>query len=222
VRTKLCVFAALTVGAVAAGSAANCLRCDPVARRHDVTSPGGSFVLDVDPEAERLTVFAAGEGDQPLWWFDRNVWRETYFLSDRGDVVGLLTWRYVPSHVSSRGVCLEFWDQRGKFREYTYDELCPRPVRCFLKPWPNRGHWRQWYSAVEADGTVLRLRTTDGSEFEFSLEDGSILRATPAGAWPWPGWAVSALVAGVLVTVAALWWRRRSMVPARDDGTAPT
>src|SRR5262245_57227058 len=78
--------------------------------RHDVFSPNGAFVLDVDPAAKLLTVYAVGDRQKPLWLFKRYVWQEQHFLSDDGRTVGLVTWRFVRVDDLSEGVCVEFWN----------------------------------------------------------------------------------------------------------------
>src|SRR5438128_2073608 len=84
--------------------------------RHDVLSPNGAFVLDVNPSAKRLTVYPAGKRDQPLWSFERPVWQEKHFLSNDGKVVAVVTWEFVQVDEVDEGTCVEFWDQTGKFR----------------------------------------------------------------------------------------------------------
>lgn len=142
-------------------------------KRHDVPSANRDFVLDVDPGANRLTVYAVGKRDQPLWSFQRPVWLQKYFLANDGKTVAVVASHFVPSDNLHDGVCIEFWNETGKVREHTFAELCPNPARSFFEG-PVGLHWRKWYTEAESDGDMLRVKTTDEFEYEFSLEDGNI------------------------------------------------
>jgi hypothetical protein len=162
--------------------------------RHDVFSPNGAFVLDVDPEGKRLTVYAAADRATPLWSFDREVWQESHFLSDDGQVVGLVTWRFVQVDELADGVCVEFWNRTGRFRQYTFAELCPHAGNIGFEAGPVGDFWRKWYSAVDADGTTLWVRTTDEFEFTFALDDGRMIKRSRVGQPEWAWWLLLVLV----------------------------
>jgi hypothetical protein len=142
--------------------------------RHDVPSPNGAFVIDVDPIAKRNTVFATDSRDKPLWSWDGGVWGE-HFLSNDGKVVALVTWRFVTVNELATGACVEFWDRTGRFRTYTFAELCAHPSR-ILGTGPVGDSWREWYSGAMGDGDTVQVRTTDEFEYVFSMEDGRILQ----------------------------------------------
>src|SRR5947209_15477956 len=96
--------------------------------RHDVPSPNRAFVLDVDPAAKRLTVYATGDRTRPLWAFDRPVWQEQHFLSDDGRVVAVVSWRFVQVDDVASAAGVEFWGRAGRFRAFPVGELCPDPA----------------------------------------------------------------------------------------------
>jgi len=126
---------------LSAGPALGYKPASPV--RHDVFSPNGAFVLDVDPAAKRLTVYATGNRQKPLWSFDRTVWQEQHILSDDGRTVGLVSWRFVQLDELSDGVCVEFWNRDGLLREYTFAELCPHPANFYIESGPVGDFWRK-------------------------------------------------------------------------------
>ncbi len=187
--------------------------------RHDIFSRSAAFVLDVDPEAERFTVYASDKRDQPLWGFSSGVWQEKHFLSDDGKVVAIVDWRYVQVDSLNDTVCVEFWNRNGKFREYTYAELCPAPARSYPFEGPVGFFWRKWYSEVESTGDTLRVRTTDEFEYIFALDDGRILETHRIGLPNWAWWAIWIIVGS---GIAMLWlrWRRRKNQMARRAALA--
>jgi hypothetical protein len=170
--------------------------------RHDVFSPNGAFVLDVDPAAKRLTVYAVGDRQTPLWSFSQDVWQEQHFLSDDGQSVAVVSWRFVQVDELSDGVCVEFWNRGGVFRSYTFDELCPHPGNFYLESGPVGDFWRKWYSDVEATGTQLRVRTTDEFEYVFALENGQITSRSRINLPYWAWWLLP--VVFVVATVGAI------------------
>ena len=177
-------------------------------KRHDVQSWNRMFVLDVDPGAQRLTVFAADKRDKPLWSFKRRVWQEKHFLSNDGKVVAVVTWRFVPADSLGDGVCVEFWDQTGKIREYPFAELCPHPAHCFFD---GPFLWREWFSEAEGDGATLRVCTTDEYEYVFAMDDGRILKTARVGLPWWFGWALLSLGLGGIVWFVIRRRRRRAV-----------
>lgn len=179
--------------------------------RHDVYSPNRAFVLDVDPAAKRLTVYAAGDRQTPLWSFDRSVWQEQHFLSDDGRTVGLVTWQFVKLDELSDGVCVEFWNRDGLLREYTFAELCPHPGNFYIESGPVGDFWRKWHSEADANGTQLRVRTTDEFEYVFAFEDGQIVKKSRIGVPYWAWWLLPVLlvVAGA-GGIAMIMSRRRA------------
>ena len=193
---------------LSAGPAQGYKPASPV--RHDVWSPNGTYVLDVDPAAKRLTVYAAGDRQTPLWSFDRPVWQEQHFLSDDGRTVGVVAWRFVKLDELSDGVCVEFWNRDGLFREYTFAELCPNPGNFYIESGPVGDFWRKWYSRVDGDGTHLRVRTTDEYEYTFALDNGRIVEKSRIWLPGWVWWVLSAfVVCGAVGWVLKLMRRRR-------------
>jgi len=205
--------AGLLLLVLSAGPALGYKPASPV--RHDVWSPNGAFVLDVDPAAKRLTVYAAGDRQTPLWSFDRRVWQEQHFLSDDGRTVGLVTWRFVQVDSLSDGVCVEFWNPTGLVRQYTFAELCPNPSEHYLEWGPEGDFWRKWYSRVDGDGTHLRVRTTDEYEYTFALDDGRIVGKSRIWLPGWAWWVLSALVVGGAVGCVLKLMRRRQRARLR-------
>lgn len=187
--------------------------------RHNVHSANGAFVLDVDPGASRLTVYAADNRDKPLWSFDCDVWQENHFLANDGKVVAIVSWRFVQVEHLDDGVCIEFWNNTGKFKEYSFAEVCPYPRRYWLEPGPVGSFWRTWYSEAEGNGTNLRVRTTYEFEYVFAMDDGRIFETTRVGLPWWSWWALLLLsLGGVAVFFVNRRWRARKPAQIR---TAP-
>jgi hypothetical protein len=182
-----------------------------VAQRHDVYSRNGAFVLDLDPQAKRLTVFAAGKRDVPLWSVDRHVRLQRPFLSNNGKVVALVAWEFVDVDSLDKGVCIEFLNDKGKFREYTFNELCPHPAYAFWASGPVGLFWRKWSMQVFAEGDTLCASTTDEYAYVFSMDDGQILQTTRVGL-PWlMRWVCALSPVGGIVLLIVLWRRRRKI-----------
>lgn len=187
--------------------------------RHDVRSANGAFVLDVNPQAKRLTVYQVDKRDKPLWSFDCHVWQEKHFLSNDGRVVAIVSWRFVQVDEIEGGVCIEFWNDTGKFKEYGFAEVCPHPRRYWLEPGPVGSFWRIWYSEAEGNGVALRVRTTDEFEYMFAMDDGRIVETTRVGLPWWSWWAL--LLFGVGGIAVFFVTRRRRARNAAQIGAEP-
>jgi hypothetical protein len=142
--------------------------------QHDVRSANGRFVLDVNPKVDRLTVSQAENRSASLWSFNFNIWQEKQFLSNDGSVVTIVSWRFVQKKELADGPCVQFFNRTGRFREYTFAEICPNPSRV-RDEGPVGDFWREWYTHATSDGDRLTILTTGGEEFIFSLKDGSIV-----------------------------------------------
>jgi hypothetical protein len=98
-------------------------------KRHDVFSPNGAFVLDVDPKTKQHSVYAAKDRKTPLWSFTKAVGRGPIFLSDDGEVVAVLNWEYVTVESLEDRDCVEFYSKAGLFKSHPFSEICPNPRR---------------------------------------------------------------------------------------------
>src|SRR5262245_8637977 len=64
-------------------------------KRRDVYCSNRAFVLDVNPETNVHTVYAADHRTKPLWSFSRPVWHYPFLLSDDGSVVATVAWEHI-------------------------------------------------------------------------------------------------------------------------------
>jgi hypothetical protein len=88
--------------------------------RHDVFSPNGQFVLDVDPKTDTLTVYAVTDRNTPLWSFSKPIWHAPFFLSNDGKVVTSAAWKFVRTYDLHDTDCVLFRNKDGVFRSYSF------------------------------------------------------------------------------------------------------
>lgn len=196
-------------------TAAALLACPAVApatkfvepKRRDVFSRNGAFVLDVDPQSERHTVYAVRDRTKPLWSFSLPVWHFPLLLSDDGTVVAVVSWRYVQAEDIADSPGVGFWNKQGMFRGYSLVELCSWPRRTW-DDGPIGSFWRTWYTEVNDEGNSFTLRTTRGMQYRFRYSDGEIVARRRSQWLHWEEWLVVGALALVVLT-CALWWRRR-------------
>ena len=192
-------------------------------KKHDLFSENGKYVVDVDPEAKLFTVFAANNRGRPLWSFSRPVQFGSHFLSNDGNSIAIVHWRFVGVDFLDEGVCVEFWNETGKFVEYRFNKICPYPRQFWINVWlvdgPVGEDWRTWYTELELNGDTLRVRTTDEFEYSFSMLDGRIVDAKRIS-WPWFTCWVLPLFGGFAIRRRIL--RRRLESQHQSRNRAPT
>src|SRR5437016_3192553 len=82
--------------------------------RRDIFSPNRRFVVDVNPKAERFTVYSAADRHRPLWSFSRPDpptldWRNDYFLSNDGKALLLVNGVRLKEDELHYAFGIEFW-----------------------------------------------------------------------------------------------------------------
>jgi hypothetical protein len=189
--------------------------------RHDVYSPNGAFVLDVNPETNTHTVFDARDRAAPLWSFSAGVWHNPFSLSNDGAVVARVGWEHVKVEDLPDPSAIIFWNRAGAFRRYSVAELCPDPPKTQdVDVGPIGDSWRTWYTKVDQDDETVTLRTTRGGKLRFRTSDGEIIErgddtsetSEPRVRWVWVLVGVVAL--GIIVGLVLVLARRRA--PATD------
>lgn len=147
----------------------------PWPKRHDVYSPNMAFVIDIDPVSEMNTVYAVDDRSHPIWSFPGSLYLCKVFLSNDGEVVAILGWKYVREQDIPNAGAIEFRNKDGVFKSYTLRELCPNPKRTQeVGPGPIGDFWRTWYSPVDSNGERFVMSTTDRYEYEFRFSDGQM------------------------------------------------
>lgn len=188
-------------------------------KRHDVFSPNGKFVLDVDPNAKQISVFAADKRDQPLWSFKNWAW-SGHHLSNDGKVVAILHWEFVSVKDLDEGVCVTFLNEAGKLKEHRFADLCPHPRRLWMEPGPVGSFWRKWYTSASDAEDTLTVCTTDEYEYVFAMEDGHILERRRVGLPWWSAWAILVAALGG-AAVLVVWRFRRARKAVQAGGPHP-
>lgn len=151
-------------------------------RRHDVFSPNGAFVLDVDPGNETNTVYATADRSRPLWSFREHIWLAEVLVSNDGTVVAVLQWRYVREDDLREVGGIWFHNKGGIFKVHSVAELCPNPRRTSdVGPGPVGDFWRTWYTDVTNTGERFVLYTTGWYDYELRFSDGEVISKR----WHW-------------------------------------
>lgn len=175
------------------------------ARRHDVFSPNGAFVLDVNPDSGIHTVYETKDRSKPLWSFATPVFFVTdLYLADDGNVVADPGWPFVQESSLGNNTCLTFWSKQGVLKSYNFAEICPEPATTrSVGPGPVGDFWRTWFTKVANDGQTLTIRTTDRYTYTFSMTDGAIVDRSSVHA----GWISALIIINVAVICFGAWYR---------------
>lgn len=193
--------------------------------RHDVFSPNGVFVLDVNPETETHTVYRTSDRSKPLWSFGKRVWLGPFLLSNDGTVVVTLAWKFVQADAMTEKDCIQFRGKDGIFRTYSFREICPNPARTSLVGiGPIGDFWRTWHTDFEQGDTEFSVTTTDLYACRFDMASGDLIGRRIA----WgnirykPLWWFLAAGILILVVLAArfLFRRWRSSIPDAAQNTS--
>lgn len=189
--------------------------------RRDVFSPGGKYVLDINPETNTHIIYLADNRKTPLWSFSKELTIATIsqiFLSDSGKTVAIVAWQFA----HGEGDCITFWDRTGKIKSYPFSEICPSPRMGF--PWergPIGGINFIWCDHVVRDEVenTLRITTSGWYEYTFSMETGAILsREFLARNVIYRLWFYLLLVFGTIALWLLAKWRRHRLAATPVEG----
>ncbi|MBI2809030.1 MAG: hypothetical protein HYX68_28940 [Planctomycetes bacterium] len=143
-------------------------------------APGGRFSVISDPKAKKVEVYTAGPNPQVLWSFDYDVQLDEFVVSDDGENVAIIWWPPNPVKKDGKDIALRFWNRnKGEFKTFELGEICGQfpnvggVERGFLstrKPVP----WAEQPRC--GSDNILRLRTIDSHECDFSMTTGNMLR----------------------------------------------
>jgi hypothetical protein len=167
--------------------------------RQEVYSKNGTFVLLVNPDVERNTIFSTADRTRPLWSFPGVLKTDVrrILLSDSGSVVALISNGEGNADDPSRVEGVRLIDRDGKTRSYGVSEFVENPEFAYgCGPTSLR-----WFDAAEDYGDHFVIRTSDGKEYAIDYATGRRLSR-------WYRIAAVAVVCGVLLFLVRLVWLR--------------
>jgi hypothetical protein len=151
----------LGAGQALAGLPGSMITPTPIPRQ-EVFSKNEAFVLVVDPELQRNSVYAASDRTRPLWSFPGVLKSDVRWilLADSGLVVALVGNGDSTSSDPSRVGGVRLIDREGKTRSYDTTAFIEKPPLTYgCGPASVR-----WFDAVEDRGDRFVIRTADGEE----------------------------------------------------------
>jgi hypothetical protein len=194
------------VAAARAGVPASMIAPTPLPRQ-DVFSKNESFVLDVDPDAGRNTVYSVADRSHPLWSFPGVLKTDVrrILLADTGAVVVLIGNGEGSASDPSRVEGVRIIDRSGATREYeVWDFIKKPPLTYGCGPTTLR-----WFDAVIDHGDRFVIRTPDG-------KDHSLDYSTAPRLAKWYKVAAAGVVSGVLIFVVGRALLRRAAAKPVD------
>jgi hypothetical protein len=162
--------------------------------RHEIYSQNRLFVLDVDPEANRNTIYPTADRTRRLWSFDGVLTNDVkqILLANDGAVVALIGGGDVIINDRSGAEGIRLIDRFGATRLHRMAE--PRG-----KPTPGSygcsGGVASWYSESIDHGDWFVIRTLDGKKHPFDYTT-----ASPHARW----WRAGGVAVGVSLLVGLL------------------
>lgn len=196
------LLASLSLAASLASDASATSYAEP--RPRDVLSFSGEYRLHFDPQTQRHDVYAQGEA-WPKWSFTRPVGRDDYFVSNDGQFVAWVAWRFCRVEDLADPAVIVY-SPTGVVVSHTYRDLC-RPRRLF--PWeigPIGSFWRLWRAEAYMSGDVVVVNTVGLGVFRLVLVSPCVTNAPPRRLT----FVLPMLALTAIGTVAWwFWWKRR-------------
>jgi len=180
--------------------------------RHEVISKNGAFVLDVNPDAERNTIYFADDRTRPLWSFKGVLKTDVkkILLADDGSVVALIGGSEMDDGTLKRGEGVRLIDRTGATRSHDYEDF----NRASTFSYGCGGNAALWFDEVIDHGDRFVIQTRDGKEHTFGYTT-----AAPARRWLRAA-AVTAVMGVILVVLfVRTGIRRPGDVPAVEEAS---
>lgn len=103
------------------------------------------------------------------------IWHEPYFVSNDGQTVAVLAWRFIQNDSIDTSHCVEFWSASGLLKAHAFSDLCPNPAKTSLVGiGPIGGFWRTWYTDAALEDSQLKVRTTGWRAYTFDMASGQV------------------------------------------------
>jgi len=135
----------------------------------EIKSPNGQFLLHISAQSCRHEV---REGTKVLWSFDKDVWHNDYFVSNDGEFVLWVSWRFVKAD-DVKMTALTVYSKSGAALEKTFAELgTPRAYRKD-EIGPIGDFWRIWRGDVSRKAEVISIEV-EGREKSFEIDFSKI------------------------------------------------
>jgi hypothetical protein len=166
---------------------------------HEVLSRNGAFVLDVNPEAQRNTVYATADRTRPVWSFPGILKTDVrkILVADNGLVVVLIGAGDVNDTDLSRSEGVRLIGHDGTSRSHRIIEFNRDPSFSY----GCGNNYVNWFEDVIDHGDHFVIRTTDRKEHSFGY-------TTAPRFGPWPRVVLAGLACGVLLFLVRLALRR--------------
>lgn len=135
-----------------------------------VVSPNGEYSLEIEAKSGRHVI---RKGQKVLWSFKRKVWHDEYFLSDDGQCVLWVAWRFVKVEDTKKEGAIIVYSAKGATRQ-TYTEVSsPRRYR-EREIGPHGKFWRIWRDRkIARKGEVVSI-PVNGKENAFRIDLASV------------------------------------------------
>lgn len=170
--------------------------------RHEVFSKNGAFVLDVNPEAQCNTVYAAADRTRPVWSFPGILKTDIrkILVADNGLVVALIGSSNVGEAELSRSEGVRLIGHDGRSRSHRIIEFYREPSFSY----GCGNSYINWFEDVTDQGDRFVIRTTEGKEYTLDYTTVS-----PARRWLLAGIVTALVGAGLVLLLVRPALRRR-------------
>jgi hypothetical protein len=202
----------LSAGQALAGIPGSMIAPTPIPRQV-VFSKNEAFVLVVDPELQRNSVYAASDRTRPLWSIPGVLKSDVRWilLADSGSVVALIGNGDSTSGDPSRVAGVLLIDRDGVSRSYETTAFIAKPPLTY----GCGSNTVRWFDAVEDRGDRFVIRTADGKEHTLEYTTAPPNRR-------WYVVAIAGVICGVLLYFANLALRRPAAAePTLAETAAP-
>lgn len=141
--------------------------------KQTVYSADGKYFAVIDPESSMQKIFKASSPDKLYWYFTFSPELDTWMMSNNGEYVVCVRWRFVRAEDLGRPAIIVF-SRKGAVTEYPYNTLVQARRTGLFETAPVGRFWRVWSETVKTVNNSVEITTHDRKRITVSGDDGKL------------------------------------------------
>ena len=123
-----------------------------------IFSENKKYYVLINPETNIHEVYNSENTKKILWSFEKEAWRSTWVISNDGEKVVWISWKYVRIDDIDKP-CIMIYNSKGIEETFSYNKISsPRKYK-IREVGPIGSFWRVWYESIseKSDGLVINV-----------------------------------------------------------------
>ncbi len=141
--------------------------------KQTVSSSDGKYCAVIDPAETVQKVYKSDSMKKVLWSFSFTPELDSWFVSNNGQYVVCVRWRFVRVEDLDKPAIVVF-RKDGSRSDYSYNSLGGARKTGLFETAPRGNFWRVWYESINIENNRVEIFTHDEKRIVVSGEDGSL------------------------------------------------